>query len=109
MCPGNKNVKPYALGGLSLGILLKAEQEEEGQPAQDISDGIEKVDVNAVVGVGVLFPVRRVLFFGEFRYTQGLRNLTVKGADPNAPDAAVRIKNVGTQLLAGVLIPLGAP
>ena len=106
---GNTKVKAYALGGLSLGVLLKAEKEIEGQPIEDIKDGIEKIDINAIVGVGVLFPVKNFLLFGEFRYTQGLRNLTVSGVDQSDPLAKVRLKNVGTQLLAGILFPIGKP
>jgi hypothetical protein len=102
------NVKPYALGGISLGILLKAEREVEGMPTEDLKSDVESLDVNAIVGVGILFPVKSFLLFGEFRYTQGLRNVSVN-VDSASPQDKVRLKNVGTQLLAGILFPFGRP
>lgn len=106
---GTSNIKPYALGGFSLDVMMDAEIQVEGEPAEDITNDVEKVEVSLLFGAGALFPVGRFVLFTELRYVQGLQNLTVPGVDQSDPRVDVRLKNAGTQLLAGILLPIGTP
>jgi hypothetical protein len=64
------------------------------------------VDVGALFGFGVVFPVGRPKLTTELRYVQGLVNLSNDSGDASTalPD---RFHSGGLELMAGILFPLG--
>jgi len=64
------------------------------------------VNVGALFGFGVVFPVGRPRITTELRYVQGLVNLSgaEQGLIQELPD---RFYSSGLQIMAGILFPLG--
>ena len=99
--------RTYVTGGLDFAF-LSAATISEGDAEQDVKDVFEDIDVGALLGFGVVFPVGRPRLTVEARYVLGLINLNGGGGAeaPNLPD---RFRSSGIQLTAGILWPLGRP
>lgn len=100
--------RTYVAGGANLGFLQSAHITGNGID-EDIKGHFHSVDVGALLGFGVVFPVGRPSLTTELRYVQGLTNLstdTGTGALSTLPE---RLHSGGLQLIAGILFPLGKP
>ncbi|MCX7877823.1 MAG: PorT family protein, partial [Ignavibacteria bacterium] len=91
-------VKPYLLGGLTLGINVSATEEQStGTQSQnvDVSNAVESIDFGLLFGAGLDFSVAsKVGLFVQFGYQLGLSNWL-----KNAPQ--VTAKNYGIQITGG--------
>jgi hypothetical protein len=99
--------RTYVAGGVDIGFLTAARLSGEGLD-EEVKDSFNSVDVGALLGFGVVFPIGRPLLTTELRYVQGLVNLAgdASGAIRDLPD---RFHSDGWQLTAGILFPLGRP
>ena len=100
--------RTYFAGGLDVAFLSGATLSDGGTEA-DVKDSFNSVDVGALFGFGVVFPIGRPRLTVEARYVMGLVDLgdsAGSGATPNLPD---RFRSTGMQLTAGILLPLGRP
>ncbi|MBK8983662.1 MAG: PorT family protein [Ignavibacteria bacterium] len=68
----------YFLSGLDFGFLQDSKIQDINKTTdeRDISDSFEKFDLAAAFGVGVKFPVKRLIISAEGRYSQSLLNLS---------------------------------
>ncbi len=93
-------MKPYALAGLNLGILLSAKQKWEmtGQPSEeyDLKDSSSTVDMGLDFGAGIEFSLPKITPFVEFVYYMGLLDLAKN------PDPDVSTKSNGWEIKAGL-------
>jgi hypothetical protein len=93
-------VKPYALVGINLGILMsaKAKYEETGLPSQeqDVKDSASTVDMGLDFGAGVEFSMPKITPFVEFVYYVGLLDLQKN------PAQDVTVKSNGWEIKAGM-------
>jgi hypothetical protein len=71
-------VKPNLYGGVSLGILLSAEVENDGDTS-DIKDQVAGTDLGLVLGVGADMVISGQKFNGDIRYDMGLSKLGKEG------------------------------
>jgi hypothetical protein len=71
-------VKPNLYGGVSLGILLSAEFENDGDTL-DIKDDTAGMDLGLVFGVGADMVVSGQKLNGDIRYNMGLSKLYEEG------------------------------
>ena len=85
-------------GGLSGGTV--------DEPADSF---IRNVDVSAVIGVGLEFPVGGNHIITELRYRQGLINAAKNEQDIDGDGLPARFRFAGFQLTAGFLFSLGGP
>jgi hypothetical protein len=100
--------RTYVSGGLDVAFLSAATL-ADGDTDRDVKEAFHSVDVGALLGFGVVFPIGRPRLTVEARYVQGLVNLgdPIEGVPtPNLPD---RFRSTGIQLTAGILFPLGRP
>lgn len=100
--------RTYFAGGVDFAFLSGATLSDDNAEA-DVKDLFQSVDVGALLGFGVVFPVGRPKLTVEARYVMGLVDLgdsSGGGANPNLPD---RFHSTGMQLTAGILLPLGRP
>jgi hypothetical protein len=97
--------RTYVAGGMDVAFLTEARIEGGGFD-EDVTASFEDVDVGAVLGFGVVFPLGRPRLTTELRYVQGLANLSgdESGVIQDLPD---RFHSSGWQLTAGILFPLG--
>jgi hypothetical protein len=97
--------RTYFAGGMDFGFLQTGRITGTGVD-EDIADRFHNVDVGAVFGFGVVFPVGRPKLTTELRYVQGLVNLSNDSGDASTalPD---RFHSGGLELMAGILFPLG--
>jgi opacity protein-like surface antigen len=92
-------VKPYALAGLNLGLLMSAKDKVEGGGAtaeQDIKDSANSVDMGLDFGVGVDFALPALTPFVEFVYYVGLMDL------PKDLPSGVSVKSNGWEIKGGL-------
>lgn len=93
-------VKPYALAGMNLGILMSAKTKIEatGLPAidVDVKDSMSTVDIGLDFGAGVEFSLPKITPFVEFVYYLGFLELAKN------PDPDVSIKSHGWDIKAGL-------
>jgi hypothetical protein len=93
-------IKPYALAGLNLGILLAAKDKIEmtGAPTvdEDVKDSVNAVDMGLDFGLGVDFSLPAITPFVEFAYYLGLMELAKN------PDPDVATKSNGWEIKAGL-------
>lgn len=100
--PAGESASIRAIVGPVLGFNSNAEVEVSlaGQSeSEDISEGIKSVDVEGLLGAGVILHLNRVNLIFDGRYSFGFASI-----DDSADEAD--IKNAGFTLLAGVGIPL---
>ena len=95
--------RTYVAGGVDLAFLNSARITGEGID-EDAKRFFGNLDVGAVLGFGVVFPIGRPRVTTELRYVQGLVNLAGDGAPGDLPN---RFHSQGLQLTAGILFPLG--
>ena len=99
--------RTYFSGGVDVSFLSSARVSGEGVD-EDIEPLLQSMDVGAVFGFGVTFPIGSPRLTTELRYVQGLVNLrgAEEGIVQELPD---RFYAGGIQLMAGILFPIGAP
>lgn len=100
------NGRTYAVGGVNIGYLLRAEVQQPDGMEQDIEADLRRWDLSADFGFGVMFPVRKSRLNVEIRYEQGILNLVRNDKDAEVP-IPTRVRHSGFQLLAGFQFPLG--
>jgi hypothetical protein len=98
--------RTYVTGGVDVGWLMDATLTGRGED-EDIASAFEDLDVAALFGFGVVFPLGAPRLTTELRYSQSLLNLSAGGTGPSGADLPERFRANGFQLLAGLLIPLG--
>jgi hypothetical protein len=98
--------RTYVTGGVDVGMLLDATLSGRG-PDEDIKTVLNDVDVAALFGFGVVFPLGAPRLTLELRYTQSLLNLSAGGTEPSGAALPDRFRASGFQLLAGMLVRLG--
>ncbi len=111
-------VKPYVLGGPTLGFLLSNEVDAELNGTEftaDLKDVSETLDFGLTVGAGVLFPINNFVLFLESRYTHGISDVLEGGPiqfkagdlvldEELEPEVEVRTR--GISIMTGISIPL---
>lgn len=97
--------RTYFAGGVDVAFLSSANLTGDGVD-EDVTSLFHGVDVGALFGFGVVFPVGTPRLTTELRYVQGLVNLSGggQGLVGELPD---RFHSNGIQLMAGILFPLG--
>lgn len=100
--------RTYVAGGLDIGFLTSARLSGGGLD-EDVKGSFHNVDVGALLGFGVVFPIGRPLLTTELRYVQGLVNLAGGDAGDAIRDLPDRFHSGGLQLTAGILFRLGRP
>jgi outer membrane protein with beta-barrel domain len=94
--------RTYVSSGLDIRFLSKAKV-STGDSEQDAKSLFNDVNLGALIGFGVLFPVGRPRITTELRYVAGLTNM----AKATVGDLPERFHSYGWQLTAGILLPLG--
>jgi hypothetical protein len=100
--------RTYVAGGATVGLLQNAHLSGDGAD-EDIEDDFERVDLGALFGFGVMFPIGRPHLTTELRYVQGLANLSNESETDPALSLPDRFHSGGWQVTAGILFPLGRP
>jgi hypothetical protein len=99
-------IRPYVLGGPSLGLLMSAYiYDPVLQGSTDFKYAFDSVELSANVGGGVAFVTRRTRFFVETRYMRGLNNIEAEQINFPGGTTGVnteRMKTSGAQILIGV-------
>jgi len=95
----------YVTGGLDLAFLMDASLTTP-QNEKDVKDLLQDIDLSMVFGFGAKIPLGAPLLTLEFRYAQSLLN--VADMQVGQQDIPVRFRSSGFQLLAGLILPLGA-
>jgi len=98
--------RTFVTGGVDVGVLLDATLSGRGAD-EDIKSVFKDVDVAAVFGFGVVFPLGAPRLTLEARYSQSLVNLSAGGTGPSGVALPDRFRTSGFQLMAGLLIRLG--
>jgi len=96
----------FATGGLDLAFLTGGGITGGGSdvPAESF---LKDVDLAAIFGVGVAFPVGRYELTGELRYRQGLVNLARENLGERLATVPPRFRFAGFQLQVGLTLPWG--
>ena len=116
---GNK-VRPYVLGGPTLGFLLSNEVVAELNNTEftaDLKDISETIDFGVTIGAGLLFPINNFVLFLESRYTHGITDVLEGGPiqfkagdlvldEELEPEVEVRTR--GISIMTGLSIPLNS-
>jgi hypothetical protein len=100
--------RTYVAGGADLAWLQSARVTGQGLD-QDVENHFHGMDVGALIGFGVVFPVGRPSLTTELRYVQGLTNLSDGGGTGAVTGLPERFHSGGLQLTAGILLPIGKP
>jgi len=98
--------RTYVTGGFDVGMLLDAKLRGRG-PDEDIKTVLNDLDVAALFGFGVVFPLGAPQLTVELRYSQSLLNLSAGGMGLSGAALPDRFRAGGFQLLAGMLVRLG--
>lgn len=98
--------RTYVTGGVDVAWLMDATLTGRGAD-EDIASVFENLDIAALFGFGVVFPIGTPRLTTELRYSQSLLNLSAGGTAPGGADLPERFRANGFQLLAGLVIPLG--
>lgn len=98
--------RTFVTGGVDVGVLLDATLSGRG-PDEDIASVFKDLDVAALFGFGVVFPLGAPRLTLEARYTQSLLNLSAGGQAQSGAALPQRFRANGFQFLAGFLLPLG--
>ena len=100
--------RTYFLGGLNVGYLLDGTLENPTNGDElDLSGVLNSIDLAAVAGFGVVFPVGKPSLTVELRYEQSIINASDTSRDTDGDDLPQRIRSSGFEFLAGILIPIG--
>jgi hypothetical protein len=114
-----EQIRPYIMGGPTLGFLLRSKFESEigGLLFKgDVQHITREVDFGVGIGAGVNIPLGSSNIFLDGRYTLGLTKLNKGGTfETNAGDIitegevdrAVEISTKGFQIMLGVVFPIG--
>lgn len=94
--------RTYVSSGLDISFLSTAKLSSGGLE-RETKTSFNDVNLGALVGFGVVFPVGRPQLTAEVRYAQGLTNMA-KAEFGGLPE---RFHSYGWQLAAGILFPLG--
>lgn len=100
--------RTYVAGGADLAWLQSARVTGHGVD-EDIESHFQGVDVGALIGFGVVFPVGRRSLTTELRYLQGLTNLSSDSGTGLPSGLPERFHSGGLQLTVGILLPIGKP
>ena len=101
---GANNVRPYIMGGPTIGYRLSAEMKTSfggEEQTEDMKETTKDFDYGVVFGGGVSMQMGNNTFFVEGRYSLGLANIN---DDPEDPDTTIKTK--GIQVFAGITFPL---
>ena len=99
----SKSDRLYFFGGFSLDFPIRI-RADNGVNKIDISDEINKMNLNAYFGIGYAIPLRTSRVFIELRYFQGLVNLSNQKDEDEA--YLPRVKTSGMNLVLGWQLPL---
>ena len=102
---GTGKVRPYVNGGLSIGFLLDAELERQGETS-DATNDFKDVEISYLFGVGISFPIGSPYLSFEARYIQGTSNISNRDDNPQDSVGGSSFRASGTMLLAGITLPL---
>ena len=113
-----EDVKPYVIGGPTVGFLLSSNVELEISGATfsgDLKPVYKSLDIGFGLGAGIDYPVGNLSIFFETRYTFGLTDFnkggTVDMKWENVSQPAVvgdsNVKNKGLQVMFGITFPFG--
>lgn len=114
-----EQIRPYIMGGPTVGFLLSSKLESEISGLlfkADLEDITGKVDFGVGVGAGVSVPLDNSNIFLDGRYTLGLTNLNKGGTyQARAGDIVVEgeiqeevdASSGGFQIMVGVAFPIG--
>jgi hypothetical protein len=115
-----EKIRPYIMGGVSVGFVLDASLEAELGGLTwtgDLTKILKKTEYGLVFGAGIHVPVWMGSTFIEGRYTFGLTNLNKGGSLDLKSDNLVlsgpetdprdEIKTKGVQIMLGYQLPLG--
>lgn len=101
---GANNVRPYIMGGPTIGYRLSAEMKTSfggEEQTEDMKETTKDFDYGVVFGGGVSMQMGNNTFFVEGRYSLGLANIN---DDPEDTDTTIKTK--GIQVFAGITFPL---
>src|SRR5262249_40238605 len=99
-------IRPYVLGGPSLGLLLGAYiYDPVLQGSTDFKYAFKEAEFSVIGGGGIAFLTPRTRFFIETRYARGLNNImpdqiTFPGGTTSVNTQTMKTK--GAQILIGV-------
>lgn len=112
-------LRPYIIGGPSVGFLLSSEIEldlEGNKVTGDIMDISQKTEFSLGIGAGLEYSIGSSFIFVEGRYLFGMNNLNKGGTVEFVYQGTVigtenvssgdEFKNRGFQIMAGVVFPL---
>jgi len=99
----SNNQKFHFTTGLIFGFSLNAKI-SNGLTTKSLEE-IQTFNPSVIFGVGYRIPMKTGKFSINFRYTQGLVNITDARKDPNSP--VPRIKSTGYHLIGIFDIPIG--
>ncbi len=94
----------YFLSGLDLGVLNDAKYNDVNKTIEetDISDSFQSIDLAAVFGAGVKFPVSHFLASAEVKYSQSLLNASSNVPEVQFNSLPSRFRFSGFQLIANI-------
>lgn len=101
------NARTYAVGGINVGYLVRAEFLPAEGVDQDVEAGLRRWDLSADFGFGVMFPVGKSRLNVELRYEQGILNLVDGETSDEELPFPSRVRHSGFQFLAGFQWPWG--
>ncbi len=96
------NKYTYFISGLDFGYLNEAKYTDVNQTIEekDVSDSFEKIDLAAVFGAGVKFPVSYFVASAEIRYSQSLLNVSSNVENVQFNSLPSRFRFSGLQFVA---------
>ena len=98
------NKKFQFTGGFELVFPIKF-MADNSVESIDLMDGINKVNVNMLFGIGYLIPINKSQLIINLTYSQGITNLANNLEDPDS--LLPRIRYSSFQLTAGWYLPVG--
>ncbi len=113
-------VRPFLMGGPTVGILLTSEASGniEGMKfTGDLKDVTRGIDIGFMVGAGMNFPLGKINGFIDGRYEFGLTDLNKGGTVKYKVGGLTQVGEIneqaesrtrGLQFMAGITVPLGS-
>ena len=99
----SKSKRLYFSSGLEFGYGLSLTAANDIDEV-DITDELNKWNMSVVFGIGYKIPIKKSGLYFEFRYAQGLVNMSK--ADPVEDDNIPRVKLSGLKIVTGFQIPI---